>query len=1120
MYIQTVPYTADPGAGPHGRSVVSRIVLGQNHSIIDFDDADNSVINKVVASLKVNEIDAFVVPHHGSAAHDVEAILALRPKTAIIAVNPANKYGHPAAPILRKLMETLGPENVIFTGSDGHVDLGPDGVKYARYTAANPECYALFVDPSRRRAERLGLTKDVEDYKAIYAVMMKGEDLPPGVPFGGQPNPPAGDSGGDTAQNRPRSPRPPSPASEARKEAFASRIDNNGTALSEQLDAGFIKSGGVQPAVLERSRLFRNGGSAKTAVWITRDEDYDAAAKQSAPFSAAEISAIRDHLQLTGSDPTIERSLTVIASTDSGNLNPVEPELHVTKQNLTPPTVVSGPDRGHTPKGGMVYLTGGKLFATSNASELLGGTLDVCGNAPCITFPGTSSSPFHLPFAFNQLFSEVWNRVHDRAIDTFYLSINPTKAFLKDSLTQPVPTERLQFGTSLNPSAANEVVTAGDIQGTQIGRILWESDVAFKSAGVGFDVLKGRNGQQVRAVSSLSHDEDVNDTDLDVDPGNRWCRLYWESGSLSIAADPGTRSVTFAGHAVTARAQAMVLKSGQLVDFEKGSWCGDAKYIAKQLEGVANTPNSAVATLNELRQLATIQTFIRWARDNGLPQTEQFRSALGARKDVSAKFVVPSWTSGIQSSVPVMVQKQTNRSTNTYLLHISFSSPETLEKCVMPNWKAKDTDLPARGVHKVNGTWQGKGDTFTTIDGWMTELADHVSTCSRGVILPPVAVGAQSLDTLTELSRSGSFGLSPHMQPINIHGGVLLGHNTDSIENSFKSGNELRSPFGRLLFRRNGNDLQFWSSQSSSLGATEARKYVFIHGGSIWKAHLHDGHLRFVIETSPGSVVRQEMRILNPGDNPRGVEWVEARNGQDGSLISHSAIQKCQEAASNGPTCFTLTSMNETALGTLAQSLGYDRASPIEIEHLQEGVWLVDLRLDSVYDEIDQLNSAQDNASRITKLTQYRRWACEGDRLKTAELVIPEVEQDTQDTLLTKQDDQDERDTLVAIRIAILLAGIQESLDDPSSLTDQSFKDVVTILDKLDKVITTLSPESSGLLYKAESDIVDTASQIVTTSKMKSDLAARQALYEEWVTLDEALASGSKNSWAPNSSLN
>jgi hypothetical protein len=679
---------------------------------------------------------------------------------------------------------------------------------------------------------------------------------------------------------------------------------------------------------------------------------------------------------------------------------------------------------------------------------------------------------------------------------------------------QPVPSERLQYGTSPNPSAANEVVTAGDIQGTQIGRILWESDVTFKSAGVGFDVLKGRNGQQVRAFTSLSGDDDSSDADLDVSQGNRWCRLYWESGSLNMAAGPGTRNVTFSGNAVTARAQAMVLKSGQLEDFERGGWCGDAKHIAKELESVANTPNGSLATLNQLRQLATIQTFARWARDNGLPQTEQFKSALATHQASSSKFVIPTWTSGIQSTVPVMVQKQTNRSTNTYLLHMSFSSPETLEKCVIPFWKAQDTELPALGLTDKNGTWEGKGDTFTAIDGWMTKLAEHVSLCSGGVLLAPITVGPQSLDYLTDLSRRGSFGILLHTQPVNIHGGVLLGRSTDSIENFWSSSDELRSPLGRLLFRRDGNNLQFWSSQGASPGGSEARNYVFVRGGTVWKAHLHDGHLRFIIETLPGSVVRQEMRILAPGEDPRGLEWVEARDGQDGSLISHSAIQKCRESPTDDPECFTLDSVGETALGSVAHGLGYDLAPAIGIEHLQEGVWLVDLHLDSVYDEIDQLaGAAQDNASRISKLIQYRRWGCEGDRLKTAELVIPDVEQDTQDTLLTRQDDQDARDLLVALRIAVLQDGIQQSLEGAPALTKESLNSTVALLDEFDKLIANLSPESSGPLYETDSAILDAAAKLATTGKMRSELDARRALYEEWITLDEALASGDHNPW-------
>jgi hypothetical protein len=156
VYIESIPYKPTDKAGPHGRTIVTHFVLGRKYSNVDFDDASSQVIVQTVDALKskgIRSIDSFVVPHHGSAYHDIEPILSLSPKTAIITVNPRNPYGHPSPAILISLMDRLGPQNVFFTGSVDHVVLGPDGVRHARYSANQAESFNLFVRPSYEREQ-------------------------------------------------------------------------------------------------------------------------------------------------------------------------------------------------------------------------------------------------------------------------------------------------------------------------------------------------------------------------------------------------------------------------------------------------------------------------------------------------------------------------------------------------------------------------------------------------------------------------------------------------------------------------------------------------------------------------------------------------------------------------------------------------------------------------------------------------------------------------------------------------------------------------------------------------------------------------------------------------------
>lgn len=188
IFIENIPYSAREGASGHGRSVVTHVVLGGNYSTVDFDDADSEVVHDSISKLSSKRIDSFVVPHHGSAFHDIAPILALEPKptSAIIAVNARNPYGHPAPEILLQLMNSLGPGNVYFTGSVDQVTVTPNGIQHARYSAADMESYTLFIEPGYERAKarndsrRMALYEQVRTRMEAASTAKANNGNPPG----------------------------------------------------------------------------------------------------------------------------------------------------------------------------------------------------------------------------------------------------------------------------------------------------------------------------------------------------------------------------------------------------------------------------------------------------------------------------------------------------------------------------------------------------------------------------------------------------------------------------------------------------------------------------------------------------------------------------------------------------------------------------------------------------------------------------------------------------------------------------------------------------------------------------------------------------------------------------
>ena len=1001
VYIENVPYLVADKSGPHGRAVVTYMKLGQKNSIVDFDDADSVTIQKVVKKLMDRgemQITGFVVPHHGSRYHDIEPILSLKPKYAVISVNPENRYGHPSPPILLALMQKLGKENVVFTGSVENVVLDPNGIKTASFTAANKDSYAMFVSQNRIRAEKKGNKEDLNACALIQKMMV--------------------DDGGDS-QNR----------GGAARRLFEEEVKLQNSILQPDFELGAVSFGSDGRRALQSHKIFAYPLASSTAkpglqdVAIVVEKNEQASTEGSAKLNSSDAKIFLRHLSMSGNEADKTKNIYIYFSSPTGFRDVLEPVLVTSPQEKTKlstkpnPTNIKPPAPSVSlPSGGMVFLQGDKLFPVGAANELLGGTLDVCGLKFCVKAAGggtASENIYELPFAPGPLFSEVWARVFDRRISSFYLSINPTKQFLLnlDSRLGQVPSDKLRYGPGLPDLdiRTHEVVTAGEIEKTRIGQILWEADVAFKSAGLGFNVLKGVSAKdnEVTRPSLSTIKSDASDSEVPYE--DRWCRLYWASGTQSIGVDKESRKVFFKGDAVIARSEPMRQQGGVLKEAPQGKWCSEPSQIAESLQKEANSRMSHLTVLNQLRDLAEIQSFVRWARDNGLTVTDDFQKRINESNSGSVK-EVPKWTSGIKSDPRVQVQEQylLDESGLNDFLHVRLADASTARRCVLPLWERRKIDFPGEGIkygEAINGlrTWIIPPGKYQFVHNWMSDLAGKIAECTGGDLLPPIPI-VDSNEKLLASKTRGDLGIRPYWQAIQLHGGVLLGVQRGFLESAWRDKGLLLTPGRRPLFQRINGTLHFWSFMDKHPRFGSLGQHVVINDGVVTEAEARDGLLRFFVKTQPGAIVRQELRTSHTNDSTKGFEWAGARHASDGSWIWGKTISPC-EGKTNSSSCVRVM---DITFDTLKGKIGGGKSieSVISVTRIDESIWLVELNISYICSEFDQRwqkTSASDLSSRLSLIYEYAKWGFLSAAMEKYLEVAPKIEGNTVDTILIKQ---------------------------------------------------------------------------------------------------------------------
>lgn len=584
IVVSNVDYPPTLEKGEHGRSIITLFEFtGEpKHSVIDFDDAGTKAIDSAVTVLERagKRVDAFVVPHHGSSRHDLEPIFRLNPKRAIIAVDPANRYGHPAPSILEALIDRLQGENIIFTGSSGElvdgdgrslgsnerVVIEADGRLLARHLASDPMSYPLFVEPGRQRLERLKASpanaeqiaaadrlKEKMHILATATIDVRGPHWtdPPSAPGSPPSNTDPGRPGPgllppDMGPGRPGGPGfGPRPGGGGAYEILAPRVTYRGSVLSPGFEAAFVPASGLSPEALTAFRLYETPPRTGAAIHMASAE----------PLTPEDLAA---------SAPRSSAKVTVLYEAPSGL-----PSALVAPDTVRPrsasPTRLGGTRR--LPAGGMVFLDGGDIRFDGDQARLVGARLGDCAPRACLITPDGS---YTLPFADVVLLREVVWRV-GKGASSFYLSINPRKRLLQGTFPlSRVPSDRLRFGADAGaPQAINDVVTAGGIDRSRIGDILWRADVAFKSEALGFNVLGGAAPLAQARLYLGDSDAAKMRSDADVPSEERWCRLYWHSGAPHFALGPSTLRVS--GLAIRASAEPMRPKAGHSSACRRGA---------------------------------------------------------------------------------------------------------------------------------------------------------------------------------------------------------------------------------------------------------------------------------------------------------------------------------------------------------------------------------------------------------------------------------------------------------------------------------------------------------------------------------------------------------------------
>jgi hypothetical protein len=626
-----------------------------------------------------------------------------------------------------------------------------------------------------------------------------------------------------------------------------------GTVLSPWIDHAFLDDKGLDTVELLKRRPF-TVGAAQQALEVVLPYPGPRAPTKTNQLPPQSRQAVLDELRAVHmTDELDPKTEVVVRFEDKKGMVAAEGSgLRLTAAELDPPPV-KGTKAVRPPQG--VFLRGGKIFPSAQAAVMAGGTLVACSfdnYKLCIRTP--RNLELRTNFKIDRVLHETWKHVYGELLDTYYLSIDPTSASLKASFNG-WPINRLNNTTKNN----RVVVRPESLRAEEIGQILYEADVLFKSAALGFNVLRDQSaalpgyssqGALIRAVvDSKAFPEDTKDQ-------VRYCRFYWGSEPLGMSVE--NDRVVFAGAGVAAHSEAMVIRDGDLKPFPGGHWCNGGTRIARELtlrmeklmKTSEATPAAPFDVLPRLADVTRKLSLLSWARGAGVLVDKRLEQRLDT--DSPELIAVPDWTSGIRSDEPAHIRLDL-RSQWHPMLRIYIDDVKSINSTLSVS-KALNAVM-TKHAHAFDVSERDLGRNLTPQEGkkWLdkreAELRTTVQNAGVGVVVETTWEPSQDW-----LPRAGAVTIGPmidvkmHTLPVRATGGVLLRAAASEAPDA-----PLNRPGGGRVFLAKDGALHFWATHSQGDLDVE---HLELRGFEVVSRQAYDGIIRFQLRTTEKAKLR------------------------------------------------------------------------------------------------------------------------------------------------------------------------------------------------------------------------------------------------------------------------
>lgn len=733
---------------------------------------------------------------------------------------------------------------------------------------------------------------------------------------------------------------PPGPPEDERPTLFVDRVLRTGTALDPDAESGLASRRQIFSAdALTGARPFLDLRTPGAAVVVEVQASGRRAPRSIADLTPSMVSDINAHLASIGAadDAAVEVRVHDANWSRVGTLQaPRAADLR------------SHPRRGtRRPRGGMVWLTGGEIAIPDQLAALEQPRLVRCGDRLCLE--DARAGRYELPVTIDALFVEIWDRAFDRGVETFYLSINPTEELmhLPGRAWNALHAERVLRESDTRGNY--RVVMLGDLERTQLGRVLYEADVFFKSAGLGLDVLRrGRVpgfSQPSYSAATLSRMVERSAEGSRTRDMERFCRFYWASEPQELRVEAGGR-LTLRGRGATANSEAMVRRDAQLVPYPKGRWCRYAQAIAEELNATLDRGTSLPAPLSNLHRVASTQNLVSWLRRAVGPSGvgADARELITSRRAEYTGPFAPQFTSGVRTPDRTIVVAD-HRASPTLRFHV-FSTDRSAISDALRGYQATFDELFARRM---------RGRCTASVAQCISDF-ERLSTDTAGPNgqtwhAPSSAAAIREIEERMEETGGGgtttiaTWRPEGHLLPVEAHGGCSLAPGLDERLVLLPSSQH-------PVLDIDDDSVRAWS-QSDDPAREVSLEYLRVNGVRVIDRWASEGTIRLLVEASARSTPRlvHQVRLRDPQGAQ---EWIRTRALSGRSDERGWLIYAGARCTSQSTPCFV--PMTRAVLARTSPSAHSQLA--LDVLPAGRGRWIVQVTSPSAPSELEALRTA------------------------------------------------------------------------------------------------------------------------------------------------------------------